>query len=76
MDFSKAFDTLDHAILVSKLNHYGIRGIALDWIKSYMLNRKQYVLYNNNPSDVRTIYNMWGPTRVNTWLLVISDICE
>ena len=38
-----------------KLNHYGIRGIALDWLKSYMLNRRQYVLYNDNPSDVRSI---------------------
>ena len=41
LDFSKAFDTLNHDILFLKLNRYGIRGIALDWIKSYMVNSKQ-----------------------------------
>ena len=55
LEFSKAFDTLDHDILFFKLNHYGIRGIALDWIKSYMLNRKQFVSYNDNSSDIQSI---------------------
>ena len=43
LDFSKAFDTINHTILFSKLNHHGIRGVTLDWIQSYLNNRSQFV---------------------------------
>ena len=51
LDLSKAFDTINHKLLLSKLEFYGIRGIALDWFKNYLANRKQYVIYNNKTSD-------------------------
>ena len=48
IDFSKAFDTIHHTILLKKFEHYGIRGIALDLINDYLSNRKQYVYYDNH----------------------------
>ena len=41
LDFQKAFDAVNHNILIAKLNYYGIRRITLDWFQSYLTNRKQ-----------------------------------
>ena len=55
LDFSKAFDTIQHPILLKKLFAYGIRGNILKWIKSYLANRQQYVSINNNNSKQKPI---------------------
>jgi len=55
LDLSKAFDTIDHEILFAKLEHYGIRDAALQWIKSYFSYRYQFVQFNKSCSPMQAI---------------------
>ena len=55
MDLSKAFDTINSDTLLSKLQHYGIRGHALDWFRSYLSARRQYTEFNGVKSALKTV---------------------
>ena len=55
LDYSKAFDMVDHDILLNKLLHYGIRGKAHDWFRSYLSNRSQFVAIENMRSTTKRI---------------------
>ena len=54
LDLQKAFDTVNHNILLRKLEHYGIRGVSNIWFKSHLTNRKQHT-YHGSISDEKLI---------------------
>ena len=55
LDLKKAFDTINHSILLKKLNHYGIRGIINDWFSLYLLGRSQVTEIDSNLSTINKI---------------------
>ena len=77
LDFQKAFDTVNHEILLQKLNVYGIRGTAYSWLEDYLKQRQQYVSFNNVESNKTTIKcgvpqgSILGPL---LFLLYINDL--
>ena len=79
IDLKKAFDTVDHRILLRKLYAYGIRGPMLKWIESYLTGRTQYVIFDGEESEVRTVQcgvpqgSILGPL---LFILNMNDICN
>ena len=79
IDLSKAFDTVDHNILILKLEHYGVRGTSLTGFESYLSNKQQYVEFNGVRSESCQIKcgvpqgSILGPL---LFLLYVNDLCN
>ena len=78
LDLTKAFDCVNHQILLRKLDHYGIRNVSLQWFSSYLRDRKQRVKFRNAISSEKTINigvpqgSILGPL---LFLIYFQDIC-
>ena len=77
IDNNQAFDTVNHEILTKKLEHYGIRGVCLEWLKDYLKGRRQCVSFNGQVSvmlDIKCVVPQGSILGPLLFLLYVNDI--
>ena len=82
LDIKKAFDTVNHNILLQKLKHYGIEGIVIKWLKSFLINRLQQTKICNSISNHAAITcgvpqgSILGPLLFSIYINDITQACR
>jgi hypothetical protein len=83
LDISAAFDTIDVSILMERLHRYfGVRGVALEWLRSYLTDRRQYVKINDNASEVSKLQagvpqgSVLGPILFSLFLAPLAEVID
>ena len=77
VDLQKAFNSVEYDTLLTKLEHYGVRGLANDWFKSYLSDRKQFVSINGHDSNLASVLHgapqgsVLGPL---LYLIYVNDL--
>ena len=78
-DLSKAFYTVDHKIVISKLKNYGVRRVSFKWFESYLHNRKQFIRYDNSNTSLEKItcgVSQGSTLRPLLFLIYLNDLSQ
>ena len=77
LDLRKAFESVDHSILLKNLNHNGFRGNTLKFFESYLKNRKICTkLHDTMPRFHSISYILWCSTRISPWAYIVFIVCK
>ena len=82
LDLTRAFDCVSHDILLKKMDHYGVRDHALNWFETYLRDRKQYVTYEGESLDTKTVNigvpqgSILGPIFFLIYINDIENACQ
>ena len=72
VDLQKVFDTVEHGILLSKPEHYGIGGLVIEWFKSFLSDRKK--CFNQWLQFLSCYSEIWCPARLTSWSVFVSHL--